>query len=113
MSTLSVPLSHFPPYTLLALASLKKAPIQWDDAANELAEPSFRDVKGVEQVRAALEEGLPGKEVSVPLIPAEYELMRKQIPLPPLPTMLESNTAFKEAQGVLDALDDYLAYRWV
>jgi hypothetical protein len=35
----------------------------------------------------------------------------KQIPLPPMPTMFESNTPFPEVQKVLDAFDDYLAYR--
>jgi len=35
----------------------------------------------------------------------------EQIPLPPMPTMFESNTPFPEVQKVLDAFDDYLAYR--
>lgn len=64
MPTLSVPLSHTPPYTLLALALLKGADVKWEDASNELAEPSYEGIKGTEQVRKALEEGLPGKEVS-------------------------------------------------
>lgn len=36
-----------------------------------------------------------------------------QVPLPPLPTLFESNTPFPEVQKVLDAFDDYLAYRYV
>lgn len=30
-----------------------------------------------------------------------------------MPTMLEATTPFPEVQKVLDALDDYLAYRYV
>ena len=36
-----------------------------------------------------------------------------KVPLPPLPTLFESNTPFPEVQKVLDAFDDYLAYRYV
>jgi hypothetical protein len=35
-----------------------------------------------------------------------------KIPLPPMPTMFESNTPFPEVQKCLDAFDDYLAYRY-
>lgn len=30
-----------------------------------------------------------------------------------MPTVFESNTPFKDIQAILDALDDYLAYRYV
>jgi glutamyl-tRNA synthetase len=97
MAVLTVPLSNSPPFLLLALALLKGDEIKWTEATSELSEPEYEGVKGVEAVRAALEQGIPGKE----------------IPLPPLPTVFESNTPFKDVAGILDALDDYLAYRWV
>ena len=62
MTTLQLPLSHTPPYSLLSLALFKNTAVQWQEA-NELAEPTYGDVKGVEAVRAELEKGLPGKEV--------------------------------------------------
>jgi glutamyl-tRNA synthetase len=37
--------------------------------------------------------------------------LRDQIPLPPLPTLFESNSSFADVQLIFDALDDYLAYR--
>lgn len=64
MATLSLPLSHTPPYALLALGLLKKVNIEWKEGSSDV-EPSFGDVKGNEEVRKALEEGLPGKEVSL------------------------------------------------
>lgn len=64
MAVLNVPLSQSPPLLLLALALLKGDEIKWTEAANELAEPEYNGVKGVEAVRAALEQGIPGKEVS-------------------------------------------------
>lgn len=62
MATLQLPLSHTPPYALLSLALFKNAPVQWHEA-NELSEPKYGDVTGVEAIRAELEKGLPGKEV--------------------------------------------------
>ena len=64
MTTLQLPLSHTPPYALLSLALFKNSPVQWQEA-NELAEPTYGDVNGVEAVRAELEKGLPGKEVRI------------------------------------------------
>ena len=64
MAILSVPLTNSPPYLLLALALLKGDEVNWTEATSELAEPEYNGVKGVEAVRAALEEGIPGKEVS-------------------------------------------------
>lgn len=63
MSELHVPLTSTPPYAILALAALKGVSIKWEEATNELSEPSFNGVKGTEPVRQALEEGLPGREV--------------------------------------------------
>jgi hypothetical protein len=62
MSTLILPLSHNPSYTLLTLGLLQNARVEWTEA-NEHGEPSYGDIKGTEAVRAALEEGLPGEEV--------------------------------------------------
>ena len=64
MTTLQLPLSHTPPYSLLSLALFKDTAVQWQEA-NELSEPTYGDVKGVEAVRAELEKGLPGKEVCI------------------------------------------------
>jgi len=109
MTTLQLPLSHTPPYALLSLALFKNSQVQWQEAS-ELSEPTYGDVKGVEAVRAELEKGLPGKEVCIP-IHLQVKRTDEQIPLPPMPTMFESNTPFPEVQKVLDAFDDYLAYR--
>lgn len=63
MTTLQLPLSHSAPYVLLALALFKNAEIKWEEAT-DVPEPKYGDVTGVEAVRAELEKGLPGKEVS-------------------------------------------------
>lgn len=65
MSTLTIPLGTTAPYVLLALGLLQGAEIKYDFDATELSEPTYGDVKGTQQVRAALEQGLPGKEVSL------------------------------------------------
>lgn len=64
MPTLTLPLSNNPSFVLLSLALLRGDQVNWVSAANELAEPEYDGVKGTEQVRARLEQGVPGKEVS-------------------------------------------------
>lgn len=116
MPTLTVAITNSPPYVLLALALLRGADVAWDDNVTELSEPTYEGIKGTEQVRQALEQDLPGKEVSW----VEFETstrngrlmeLHDQIPLPPLPTLFESNSSFADVQLIFDALDDYLAYR--
>lgn len=111
MTTLQLPLTHTPSYGLLSLALFKNAPVQWFDA-NELSEPKYGTVTGVEAIRAELEKGLPGKEVSSPLWFLTKLSNDDEVPLPPMPTLFESNTPFPDVQKVLDAFDDYLAYRY-
>lgn len=110
MTTLQLPLTHTPSYALLSLALFNNAPVQWHDA-NELAEPKYGNVTGVEAVRAELEKGVPGKEVCRTQERSTDTLTDHKVPLPPMPTMFESNTPFPEVQKVLDAFDDNLAYR--
>jgi hypothetical protein len=62
MSKLDLPLSHTPSYVLLTLALLQKVEVSWIEAG-ENDEPVYGDIKGTEAVKAALEDGLPGKEV--------------------------------------------------
>ncbi|ORX39158.1 putative glutamate-tRNA ligase [Kockovaella imperatae] len=96
MASLNVPCTVLsPPYTLMALAILKNVPVEWDLESGDKGEVKYSSAIGLQAVRAELEKDVPGKE----------------IPLPPLPTLFESNTPFKDVQGILDALDDYLAYR--
>lgn len=110
MATLQLPLTHTPSYALLSLALFANAPVQWHDA-NELSEPKYGNVTGVEAVRAELEKGVPGKEVCRTQERSTDALTDHKVPLPPMPTMFESNTPFPEVQKVLDAFDDNLAYR--
>ncbi|RXK38195.1 glutamate-tRNA ligase [Tremella mesenterica] len=95
MPTLTAPISQNPPFTILALALLQGADIKWNYDAIDVNDLKYDGVTGLNTVRAALETGLPGKE----------------IPLPPLPTIFESNSPFPDVQACLDALDDYLVYR--
>lgn len=62
MPALSVPLSHNPPFTLLALALLSNVEITWTESGDQ-GEAKYGDITGTEKVREALEQGLPGKEV--------------------------------------------------
>ncbi|ORY33131.1 tRNA synthetases class I, catalytic domain-domain-containing protein [Naematelia encephala] len=95
MPALTVPLSHNPPYTLIALGLLSGAEINWDAESGDQGEVKYEGIVGAEKVRDALEQKVPGKE----------------IPLPPLPTLFEPASSFKDVSAILDALDDYLAYR--
>ncbi|KAK4688358.1 hypothetical protein P7C73_g1752, partial [Tremellales sp. Uapishka_1] len=95
MTTLTLPLTPTPPFTLLALALLHNAEINWDTESGETGQTTYGSVSGTDAVRAELEQDIPGKET----------------PLPPLPKVLDPNSSFQDVQVVLDSLDDYLAYR--
>ncbi|KAK8844112.1 glutamate-tRNA ligase [Kwoniella newhampshirensis] len=95
MPSLTLPLVQTPPFALIALALIQGIPVGWDLEAGELGDAKYGDIVGSERVRAELEKGVDGKET----------------PLPPLPTLLASNSSFQDVSAVLDALDDYLAYR--
>jgi len=90
---LSLPLTAQPDYVLGALAAFAGAEVQWADAA---AEPEYEGAKGAEAVRAAL-------DAKAPAGPA----------LPALPSKFDAKTPFVEVSAILDALDDFLAYRYV
>ena len=64
MTVLSVPTTHNPPYVLLALGLLQGAELHWDHAGGETGEVKYGDIIGNDNVRAALEANVPGKEVS-------------------------------------------------
>ncbi|ODN81138.1 glutamate-tRNA ligase [Cryptococcus amylolentus CBS 6039] len=95
MPSVVLPLVQTPPFSIIALAYLQGIPVSWDTTSGETGQASYGEVKGAEAVRAELEKGVDGKE----------------IPLPPLPTLLSSTSTFQDVTAVLDALDDYLAYR--
>ncbi|OCF43000.1 glutamate-tRNA ligase [Kwoniella heveanensis CBS 569] len=95
MPSLTIPLVQNPPFALIALALIQDIPVGWDTESGEQGQAKYGDVEGAEAVRAELEKGVAGKET----------------PLPPLPTLLAANSPFPEVVAVLDALDDYLAYR--
>ncbi|WWC72977.1 glutamate-tRNA ligase [Kwoniella pini CBS 10737] len=95
MPSVVIPLVQTPPFTLIALALIQGIPVSWDTESGETGQASYGEIKGAEEVRQELEKGVAGKE----------------IPLPPLPTLLAANSTFQEVSSVLDALDDYLAYR--
>ncbi len=69
MSTLTLPLTYTPAYLLLALSLFHNAKISWDTESGDEGEPSYGDIIGAEKVRAELEKGIPGKEVSFQLQP--------------------------------------------
>ncbi|KAK6906152.1 glutamate-tRNA ligase [Kwoniella mangroviensis CBS 8507] len=95
MPSVVIPLVQTPPFVLIALALIQGIPVGWDTESGETGQATYGEIKGAEEVRKELEKGIDGKE----------------IPLPPLPTLLAANSTFQEVSGVLDALDDYLAYR--
>ncbi|WVR08947.1 glutamate-tRNA ligase [Kwoniella sp. DSM 27419] len=95
MPSVTLPLVQNPAYALIALALMQDIPVGWDTESGETGQAKYGEVEGAEAVRAELEKGVSGKET----------------PLPPLPTLLASNSTFQEVSAVLDALDDYLAYR--
>ncbi|KAL0247921.1 glutamate-tRNA ligase [Cryptococcus tetragattii IND107] len=95
MPDVVLPLVQTPPFSIIALAALQGIPVTWDTQSGEQGQTTYGDVVGAEDVRAELEKGVDGKEV----------------PLPPLPTLLTSTSSFQDVSAVLDALDDYLAYR--
>ncbi|WRT69194.1 glutamate-tRNA ligase [Kwoniella shivajii] len=95
MPSLVIPLVNTPPFVLIALALIQGIPVGWDTESGETGQATYGEIKGAEEVRAELEKGVAGKE----------------IPLPPLPTLLAANSSFQEVSSILDALDDYLAYR--
>lgn len=66
MPTLTVPLAQNPPFALLALALYHGAEIKWDFTSGEVGEISYDGITGVEKIRAKLEDGVPGREVSSP-----------------------------------------------
>lgn len=90
--SVTIPLTAQPNFALGAPALLQGAEIVWDAAA---AEPSFDGATGHEAVAAKLAKSAPTDG------PA----------LPSLPSTLDAKTPFVEVSPILDALDDYLAYR--
>ncbi|WVO15567.1 glutamate-tRNA ligase [Cryptococcus depauperatus] len=95
MPSVILPLVQTPPFSIIALALLQGIPVSWDTESGEKGETRYGEVVGAEKVREQLEKGVEGKSVA----------------LPPLPTLLTSTSTFQEVTTVLDALDDYLAYR--
>ncbi|WVN88042.1 glutamate-tRNA ligase [Cryptococcus depauperatus CBS 7841] len=95
MPSVILPLVQTPPFSIIALALLQGIPVSWDTESGEKGETRYGEVVGAEKVREQLEKGVEGKGVA----------------LPPLPTLLTSTSTFQEVTTVLDALDDYLAYR--
>ncbi|KAL7421275.1 glutamate--tRNA ligase [Cryptotrichosporon argae] len=93
MPTLTLPLSANPPVVLLTLAYFQGADVAWADP--DSTDITYESATGADAVRQALESSAKGKEV----------------PLPPLPKVFDSATPFADVSAVLDALDDYLAYR--
>ena len=109
MTTLQLPLSHTPPYAILSLALFKNSQVQWQEAS-ELSEPTYGDVKESKLFEPSSRRDFQERRYVQSTVFASIG-PDEQIPLPPMPTMFESNTPFPEVQKVLDAFDDYLAYR--
>ncbi|WOO84936.1 putative glutamate--tRNA ligase, cytoplasmic [Vanrija pseudolonga] len=94
MATLTLPLTAQPVLSLPALALFHNAKFEWDFEGGEAGEPTFDGAKGVDAVRAKLD----GLATAGPALPT-------------LPSKFDAKTPFAEVSAVLDALDDYLAYR--
>lgn len=60
---LTIPTTHNPPWTLLALALVQDVEIKWDPEVGEKGHATYNGVEGIEPVRAELEKNIPGKEV--------------------------------------------------
>jgi glutamyl-tRNA synthetase len=61
--SLTIPTTHTPPWTLLALALFQGVEVKWDPLAGEKGHISYNGIEGTEAVRAELEKNIPGKEV--------------------------------------------------
>lgn len=94
MATLTLPLTAQPVLSLPALALFHNAKFEWDFEGGEAGEPTFDGAKGVDAVRAKLD-GLAAAGPALPTLPSKFD----------------AKTPFAEVSAVLDALDDYLAYR--
>lgn len=90
--SITVPLTAQPNFAIAAPALLQGAEITWDATATE---PSFGDAKGQDAVSAKLAEKAPKDGPALPALPAK----------------LDAKTPFVEVAAILDALDDFLAYR--
>lgn len=93
--SLTIPLATQPNYALAAIGAFQNLDVKWDEAG-DAAEPTFDGAKGFDAVRAKLDEKAPAG-------PA----------LPTLPSKFDAKTPFVEVSAILDALDDFLAYRYV
>lgn len=94
MLTLTIPYVAQPDMALPALALLQGAEVVWDVISGDAGQPDLDGVKGADAVRAKLNEKTPAGP-SLPQLPSEFT----------------PKTPFPEIAAILDALDDYLAYR--
>jgi len=62
--SLNIPTTHTPPWILLCLAIFQDVEIKWDAESGEKGQIEYNGITGTEAVRAELENGIPGKEVS-------------------------------------------------
>ena len=62
--SVTIPTTHTPPWVLLALALHQDIPVTWDAESGEKGQVEYKGIKGIEAVRAELEKGISGKEVS-------------------------------------------------
>jgi len=62
--SLNIPTTHTPPWILLCLALFQDVEVKWDAESGEKGQITYNGITGTEAVRAELEKGIPGKEVS-------------------------------------------------
>lgn len=91
--SLSIPITPLPIFNLAAPATYQGIQVEW--ILDPTAKPLFDGSSDVETIAAKLEANAP----------------RDGPALPTLPAPLDPATPFAEVAKILDALDDYLAYR--
>lgn len=94
MSSITLPLTAQPLLSIGAPAAFLGNEIVWDASATE---PVLGAAKGEDAVRAELNKAAPAAGPALPSLPTEFG----------------AKTPFVEVSPILDALDDYLAYRYV
>lgn len=93
--SLAIPVTPLPLFNLAAPAVYQGIEVEW--ILDPTAQPSFDGATDAAAITAKLEEKAPKDG------PA----------LPALPSKLDAATAFADVAKILDALDDFLAYRCV
>jgi glutamyl-tRNA synthetase len=90
--SIQIPLTAQPDFALAALAAFQNVEVEWVAAT---AEPEYAGAKGTDAARAKLDADAGAAGPALPALPSKFD----------------AKTPFVEVSAILDALDDFLAYR--